>query len=329
MAFSIRKYLSNLYLSVAVEGNKCLVYGKVIKNGQVLRVIENSFECGEENIDIKFNEYIRKLENSAYFAYISILIHGPKQFAIPVCDSEGFAKFGLKYDLCRLVNVNEEWSIATYKSQIAQLIKFLNGLEPNLIYSPFSLLYEQILASGVPKLCTMYLYSQTDYVFVMVFKDQKMKFATCISMKHFENIIASSNDFKDFDIADIDNVIVSEENNLFNLAPLETSGDDMGNLSDLDSDEYMNLDQAIEHSVSNISKETTLLENMRQSIKEFYSSKLYEGDFIEQIVFYDGINLDSDFESMVASEIMIPFTLKQIDTVKSMNEIMIRDLNES
>ena len=59
MSFSVKKLFSNLFLSVVLEGNECIFFGQVFRNGKLLKTINAKFtDRNNDSIDEKIIQYI-------------------------------------------------------------------------------------------------------------------------------------------------------------------------------------------------------------------------------------------------------------------------------
>ena len=65
MSFSIKKLFSNLFLSVVIEGNECIFYGQVFRNGKLIKTTNAKFtDINIENVDEKIIKYIEEQEKA-------------------------------------------------------------------------------------------------------------------------------------------------------------------------------------------------------------------------------------------------------------------------
>ncbi|WXG60054.1 hypothetical protein VB002_14500 [Campylobacter concisus] len=75
MSFSIKKLFSNLFLSAVIEGNECVFYGQVFRNGKLIKTINAKFtDISIENVDEKVIKYIEEQEKAYFGVYISLFL---------------------------------------------------------------------------------------------------------------------------------------------------------------------------------------------------------------------------------------------------------------
>ena len=86
MSFSVKKLFSNLFLSVVLEGNECIFFGQVFRNGKLLKTINAKFtDINIDNIDEKIIKYIEEQEKTYFGVCHWSAGSGKNIFRITVC----------------------------------------------------------------------------------------------------------------------------------------------------------------------------------------------------------------------------------------------------
>ena len=86
MSFSVKKLFSNLFLSVVLEGNECIFFGQVFRNGKLLKTINAKFtDINIDNIDEKIIKYIEEQEKAYFGVCYWSAGSGENIFRITVC----------------------------------------------------------------------------------------------------------------------------------------------------------------------------------------------------------------------------------------------------
>lgn len=330
MIFWIKKFLSNLYISAVFKDKECQIYAKVIKDNKILKTLEAVFDLNENKaLDTKFNDYIKKQEKISNFAYLSVMINTSRQWALPTTTKEGYTKFGIDFSSVNIVVMPGDWSIFIYKDEIENLQNLFNGIEINLIYSPFALLYENIINIKNENKNVLYIYNHENSISMMVFDQNTMKFSSFFSTIKSDDGIDEYKELSSVDTSDLENVISKEDDKFDQLDSLEDINF-IENSSDREIFEDMNADFAniknLEESVDDISKETILMNYIRLSIEEYYKNDLYDSHFIDKILIFDDTKLEKSFLSLLESELLIETSIVEIDTLKDLNKLMIREL---
>ncbi|ANE36333.1 hypothetical protein CIG11343_1331 [Campylobacter iguaniorum] len=332
MASWIRKFLSSLYISVVIEDKECQVYGVLVKNGKILKTIEAVFDCNSLRVDPKFNEYIKRQEANVHSLYVSTLLYNPKQWAVPTITKDGYEKFNIDFNNANIVFMPGDWSIFIPRAELSNLTTFLNGLELNLVYSPFALLYDKIIKNGAKSGEILYIYNQKDCISMMVFRDNQMKFSAFFVTAKARDVFRDDRDLKPVDTTDLDNIILTEEDKFNELGSLDDLSNVVGSDKKDTFEDIQNIEsdigKTLEDSVRDIGKETVLLNDIRSAILEYYKNNLYDSDFIEEIVIFDSDKLNKSFIDTLNSELMIKAQIEPINIIKDMSEIMIRELKQ-
>ncbi|ABK82714.1 hypothetical protein Q4Y15_001180 [Campylobacter fetus] len=331
MASWIRKFLSTLYVSAVIKDNQCYTYARAIKNGKIIKNLEAVFDCTDGRVDIKFNEYLKKRESEYHSVYLSVLLNSPKQWAIPAVSKQDFSKFAIQYNSVDIVAVDNNWSIVVPKGEIAAFDSSLNRADADLIYSPFSILYESILRNMIKDKLILYIYNIEDSMTMMIFQNKEMRFSAYFDTRKDSSHLVDEKELSKEDTTDIDNVIEKEEDKLNELDGLDDlssviNSSKKESFEDLQSSEINDINRNLEDSVRDIGRETLLLNNIRLAIMEFYKNEAYRSDFIEHIMIFDGLKLEKSFLSILESELLIEADIQEINIENDMNDIMIREL---
>lgn len=326
----LRQFLSNLIVCVLQDGDKCRIHAQIVKNSKSIKSIELEFDVSGGKIDPKFNKQLRSLVNSVHSVYLSVLLSDAKQWALPVSSGDEFRKFGVNLSDSKVLQMPNSWSIVLPKDVLKGIEHFLNGTNPDLIYSPFALLYEKIrLTKQKPSGAVLYIYVQQTTCAMLIFDGEKMKFAAFFNS---QNSQVKQNEYplNTFDTHDLDTIITTEEDKINSL-------DSLGNLDDSDSNEFADIqstpepeaqsEESIEKSIQGIGKSMSLIGNMKIALDDFYKSGLYESDFVNSAVIYDCCGLiDEHFPDMVESEFMMESRIHAANAGEELISVIKREL---
>lgn len=325
----LRNTLTNLYLCINISENVCKLHGEFVKNKSVVKTIRKDFEIKNGKVDRLFNTYLQEQSKKAHFSYLSYLLHTERQWALPTNKTP--SDFNVDAKNSFVIRMPNNWSIFIPNYELNDISVFLNNISLDLAYSPFSLLYEQILQHQQKDKNTLYIYFQDDCVSVLIFKNQTMRFGM-----FFENTLKIAQ-IKDtlldpVDTTDIDTLIANEEEKMesfgilddFDNIELEQKEDfsDIQNIEDTDEDEEIDL----ETSVTIMGKVARLLDNIHESLQDYYSNPLYDSDFIDSIVIFDGVGIDINMTEGIKNEFLIEPLIFPINVSEDILKLVKRDL---
>lgn len=327
MSFSIRKLFSNLFLSVLIEAKECKIYGVILKNGKIVKKIETSFEHPENNkVNIKAIEYIKNYEKECSYMYISLFFDYISQGALPITDPNAYTKYGVDPNKVKIINMPSKWSIYANNIEIKLAKNILPNLQIDLLYSPFALLYKEIQKLGFPKNSTLYIYNHINSLAIAIFQEEKMKFGAFFVTSATDGIEEDDENLQQVDTSQIDELLLSEkESNSFEkLEPLES----LDNIKDLDfQDINTPEDKNIINSISVFGRDMKAYEYIVSAIDEYYSNEIYNAEFLEKIVFLSNTKASSTFLNYLESKLLLRVENHDINTMKIMNELMIKEIN--
>lgn len=334
MAFSIRRLFSNLFLSVVIEGSECVFYGRVFKNGKSIKTLNAKFtDINPTSIDDKVIQYIKRQEEAYYAVYIALFYNDRLQGALPTLQPDEFKKFNIKNDGITSINIANEFSIYTDILGISRMRDTFGKQSIDMLYSPIALLYTQVLRRGVSEKTTLYLYNHQDSAALAIFSEQKMKFATFITTDKVDNI-TPSDIFKKEDIAEIEDLIIKDEEGINSIDDFKSLDDLLNSDENKTKDDFEDLGYDINMPASNnvaasvtiFGRDMNMFKYITTAIKEFYKNPLYNGTFVEQIIIFDNAKTSATFLQYLQSELLVETAVYPVDTLHIMNDLMYEEL---
>lgn len=345
---ALQKYFSNVFVSVVRYGSEWQLYCKVIKNGSMIKRFSKVFTTdSEDELGKEVEEYIDSLYEQYSFVYISFFLNSMGQGAIKGTSNSDFEKNSV--DVKNVTHLSLEQSFSIYSSYID--INWAKNIFKNVgidfIFSPFSLTHELILKSSVVDERILYLLNHEDFIAMSVYEQNELNFASFFRTATDENLVAGD---------EVDNWEEAEEekgvSNLIELDSLDEGGDEFSSLEDLDDlddldhmDEQEDSTQAATFSdieekdkdlghFSNdaggedlelFGRDLLVYKYLSSSIKEFYKNELYNGDFIDKVVIYDGYEISPDLIDLIENELMLDIEIHKIDIGESVCDMSIKE----
>ncbi|WP_169784078.1 hypothetical protein [Campylobacter curvus] len=332
MSFSIRRLFSNLFLSAVIEGTECLFYGRVFRNGKVIKTINAKFtDIDPQNVDQKVIDYIKLQEKSYFGVYISLFFNEDSQGAVPTVNEEEYKKFNISsYGLTSL-KMQDDWSIYADLLAIKKVRDTFGDGSVDLIYSPISLMFFELLKRGISPKTTLYLYIHADSFALSIFKNKQMKLSTFFRIEDSQSAPSDDQMFKEEDITDIDNLIIKEEEDAGSLDDFKSldeilNGDKLKDFEDLNYELNMPASTNVEKSVAIFGRDMSMFSYITAAMKEFYQNPIYDGDFIEQVVIFENTKTSATFVQYLQAELFVETSVYPINTLHIMNELMQKEI---
>lgn len=328
MSFSVKKLFSNLFLSVVLEGNECIFFGQVFRNGKLLKTINAKFtDINIDSIDEKIIKYIEEQEKAYFGVYVSVFFNDDSQGALPSVSFDEYKKFNINTKNLTSLIMQDSWSIYANLNAIKKYKNLFGQDSVDLIYSPIALLFHELLKRGISPKTTLYLYIHEHSFTLAIFKDKQMKLSTFLNMSGVEETNQESESLKEEDITDIDNLIIKEENDATSLDDFKSlddflSDDKPKEFEDLNYELNMPASTNVEKSVAIFGYDMKMFDYIVKAVKEFYENPLYSGDFIEQIIVFENTKTSATFLQYLQSELLVETSVYPVNTNHIMNEIM-------
>ena len=359
MSLNLRRYFSNLFVSVILEDGQCHLMGRVLKNGHVIKTFENVFDNKDsDKLDSKVISFLENKEKEYNAMYTAFYLDSLGQGAIAGSDISDFAKHSVDVKNVTYINVEKKnWALYASFIDIKFARTLFSSIPLDLLYSPFILLFHLIKRDGGRKKPTLYMYNHKDSFALGVFKEDSLLFGAFFRTamnQEVSNDEMLNQEFED----NWDNV--EEENGVENLIELDDiendSDDEFGDLDDIESldemDEHISLedddspmfednsfeepleeDDGMEHfsgdaasSMELFGRDMMAFKYIKSSIEEFYQNTNYESDFIEDIVIYDNHSMSKTVLQILESELMMKVEIKDVKTLELMLDVATLDM---
>lgn len=342
----LRNFVAQLLICVVFEENKHSVKARSTKNGKIIKSYEKSFEDRK-----KLLQYVDTLSQNFQLYYISVFCDNAAQGLAPVSSASELSRFGAPKNVATLNLLNAQ--IYTPKSVIKEYQKLFEDYgEVDLIYSPFMLLYHCIGKTKPPKdKTTLYVFRHSIYLALMVCETKRILFGKFydVSVQDFEG--------EDISTEEVSTDTMNEMSDEMNFdEPLANSeaGKELGALINEDkgaeNSDAPNLGAENEKKIAPISAPPPMNDaNTRQiassamnlsnfgsdmdmcacifkGVQEFYQNPLYNGKFIDELVFFDNTEISQAVLDYIEGEIFIKPKVVKIDTFALMSELMRKEL---
>lgn len=342
---AFQKYVSNLFVSVVRYGDEWQIYSKVKKNGSILKKFSKVFpveNSEDEVVSKKIEEYIDSLYDEYNYVYVSYFLDSMGQGAIKGVSSADFSKHSVDPKSINPVHINKQWSVYASYIDIKWVKNRFQEIGIDFIYSSFVLIYHFLQDSNYSQKPTLYLLNHEDFITIAIFQEDVLLFGAFFKTSTDNNLVAGEeveNWEEEEEVSNVDEVISLEDSDS------EDDGD-FDSLEDLDDLDAIESDVSAEDSFSDVEdqEENTLghfddneetlelygrdmliYKYLERSINEFYRNPLYESDFLEKIVFYDGFEMSTDLIDMVETELMLNIEIHKLNIGEVVCDISIKD----
>lgn len=331
MFFKIRSFLSNLCVLLVEKGDSCEVNARIYKNSVIKKSYKAEFPIKDGKIVDDYNLFLKKHSKEVHSTYCAIVLSSVRQWAVPVDNKEGYERFSISIENSSIVKMPGGWSIFTAKDELKDLIKIVNDTEINLVYSPFAILFEKIKENSTKKGVTLYIYVEKSNSTMLVFDDFIMKFGEFYN----HNIQNKKKEDEEIDIIklkDFDDILEGEEAKLQELSGIEPLDNVVPGdyFSDIQSSEDIGeqSEEELEMSVEKSGRTISLVEFIKGSVSNFYSSTLCDSVFIDNITVFDACGLiENNFYDLIYDEFLIKPVIKRTDIIDDTMKLIKRDLH--
>jgi len=340
MSFSnmIQKYFTSLFISVVAEDNSYRVFCKAIKNFKQKDKFEKIFPVkpNAEFLNKELENYLTSLQDKYNFVYITFLLDSMGQGAIKGVKAEDFSKFSVDSKNIKSVKFNT-WSVYASFIDINWIHKIYSKVGLDFIYSPFVILHNLLSQHKLKVKSTLYLLNQKDSITLAVFKEDTLNFGVFYKII-LEDGLESSEDIENWEeeeeAEDVEDLAIlddeSSEEELTDLSKLDALD------SDYESDEFIDardsqsdkdVDDDIDmEDIALYGRDLHIFKFLSRVLKEYYNNPIYDGDFIEKMVIFDGYDMSKEIISSLEEDLYLDLEMHKINISEIVCDLSIGEI---
>ncbi|WP_263832007.1 hypothetical protein [Sulfurospirillum oryzae] len=348
----LQKKFQNLFVAVVLNETECVLRCKVIKDGSIQKTFTKTFPLSSplEALDKALENYLLSLQDEYTFVYISFLLSSLGQGAISGTGNASFSKHHVDMQNVHHVSLFNQWSAYASYIEIKWAKNLFSEVGLDLIYSPFILLSDFVVSQKLKSKPTCYILNCQDFFILAIFEEKHLHFGAFFKTQS-DTSFTRSDDVNDWENEQAEEDIVSsdsmpemvkeeeEREGIEELSELE----ELGELEDIDdlrsTDSFSDIeDKAIVHfkGMEDIKEEDMNLElygrdllvykYLRSSLEEYYHNPLYQSEFIDEIIIFDGYEISSELIHQLEDELMMDVEIHKVDVGDRMCDIAIAEV---
>ena len=330
----IRRFFSVLYLSAVIQSKKCIFYGEAYKGTTLIKTIKNEFDLEESSkISDRIKEYLKNLQKEYKWVYLSLFFDALEQGAFEAKNAENLEKLGIKTKEITCINPAKNWLIYAKLSDVKAAESKFGDTDIDVLYSPIVLMQKEIEKQKLSTAKTLFIYACKEIFAICITSGNGVKYATVCKLDEDDDDLARPLTAKGHKQARKMDFITNVDESFNNMDGLENlddmlkTGDSQEEFADLDYDINMPESTDVTASVSIFGRDMSMYRYISLALKEFYSNPLYEGDFIENVVIFDATERTSaTFLHYLENELLVKTAVYPVDTLKTMTELMKKEL---
>lgn len=327
MILSIRQYLTTAYIALALNDSVYFVHTRIIRNNKIIKNTTKEFD----NLT-KLLKYINEVTKVSYFYYFGIFFESVGQGAISDINPETLEKFHinkndiipLKLDTFYIYANNQEVNkaVALFEEQ---------NIDVDFILSPFAILYKQIKPLNVfnSKKIVFYILKYTNYITLMIIKEKKLLYATFFYTRKQNDITSLGGSENDYIKSGVEDIVEQKEDDEDLFKESDMVFENIENMDNLENIENLSLDN-IEEDDAETEKEDLktfvvdmdLFDCIKTALNDYYSSDMYDSDFIEDIVLFSDKRISRSVVSLIENDLLIKPHIYDINILEQMINIM-------
>ncbi|WP_245945628.1 hypothetical protein [Helicobacter didelphidarum] len=332
-----RPLFATVLIGVNYNSNMCIV--KVVKkrSGRIVEETNKEFKILNGELSVEVMKYIKRLKSRYAYSYLCILSKTQDQVLVPGVKKNTFGNFGVSEKDYQMVKLPSAFAFMLKEDVLDYQKAFKKAKGLDFLFSPFVLLFfkAKSFIGDHPKLFAL---QEKETLAILVATRKEILYGAFLlmsttssvtnvsqtdipsSLATSDTLIATSSTAKGIDdlnteLSGVDEELADLDSFDFNNIGVETTDE---NISGTSSDDE---DSSTMDSLNDLGRSTGIINLLQASIKDFYQNSLYEGDFIEEIVFFDCYGMSTQAVDNVRSNLMIDLSLVTLDLSKELTNL--------
>ena len=316
---SLKKRLTNQFLAVIVYEDSCNIKQKIVKNSKLLHKEEFNFDIkSKDDLGGKVINFINTLQEEHDNTYIALFLNTLGQGIIPICDENALSKFNVDHKNVKSICKDNRFLMYATLIDVKWADKLFQRTGLDFVFSPF-LVLDFFIKKAMKKESynkeevVLYILNTNNALTLMIQKGDTLLYGAFFNIAKGEDLLYT--DYSD----DVEDDTVMDELNLDDISDLEM--DDI-----LDVSNQSNFVTNILQSNANISEEDErIIKYLNSSLKEFYSNKLYNSEFITAARIYDDVGINEGVMKYIENELLLDTSAENISVSDVILELSMQE----
>ncbi len=267
----------------------------------------------------EFEAWYEELRRTYPRTYTAAMLDTYNQGALPGCGASVLQTFGVDAALVHTLCVDGRWSAYVSLVEMKWFEQKFKGIELDLLFSPFVLLYEKS-RKFLDETPGLFLLHQKGVAYLMVLSLDRMWYAQVVIASESgteEPAMEEEDEELSFDLE----MLGDEEED--EVAPI-SDVDILGKFKEGDEASAEGDETALEQLEYNLN----LFEEVKEAINRFYRDERYPQTFIEKVTVFDADELGGDFVRYVEDELFMEATLHRFDPIETMASLVPQEVGK-
>ncbi len=318
---TIKKRLTNQFISVMVFEERCKIKHKIVKNGVLIHLEEFNFDIPSKDfLGEKVIKFLHKLQDEYENTYIALFLNTFGQGVIPGCDIERLQDFNIDKDSVKTICVDDRFLMYATHIDIKWAEKLFSKVGLDFIFSPFLVLNYfikeyQKKEEYQPKETILYILNTQNAITLMIEHGDRLLYGSFLNVAKEENPLYSEYG----ESSNIDDDIEFDDNEL-DLDDSDLELDDIGEAGENDFSSNLLEDEML---LDEQDKRT--IKYIDSSLKEFYANDKYDSNFISSVKIYDDAGISEGVLIHLQDDLLLDTSAQNISVSSVLLELSIQE----
>lgn len=306
---SVKKRFTIQLIGIVLEEDRCGIYVKKVKNSKIIYSNIKYFEIqSKDNLSKEVSNYINSLQNGQEQTYVALFLNTLGQGAISGCGKEVYEKFGVDKTSVKSICIDKNFTIYASLIDINWMDKVFSKVGLDFIFSPFLVLNYFCKKDSGDDEVKLYILNTNNGLTMMIKNGKKLLYGSFFNVSCEENVL-----HEDFE-SKVSNDTIDLDEELFDELDIEDDSD----LQEIDDgSDYEDI--VLQNNL--VEKDARFVKYLDASLKEFYSSDLYESAFISKVKIYDCAGMNEEVIKHIENELLLDTSAENINLLEAVAQI--------
>ena len=303
----LKKRLLYRFIIVYLQDDSVFVHIYDIKNIKILNSDMQNFELKKRNeLTNEVIDFINKKQREVIRSYIITLVNSLGQGIIPTCNKNKFKKFNIDEKYIYYICIDNLFTNYVTKADIRWLQKIFAPVGIDLIFSPFIVLKKLIENYEIQKdEVVLFVLYHNLYATLIVYKNGKYIYGNFFNTFDEQNPL-----YTDYENSN-ENEIEDETFEIDEI--LEEDFEDIPSIDLNDSVDNAKNELNYKIMIDLVEENRNFAYQLSNSLKEFYSNKIYDSNFVDKIVIFSEDSVDINLIEYIENELFLSVDTEMIE----------------
>ena len=306
---AIRPLFSNVFIAINIDNGNCHIHILRVKKDRVIEEIEREFKIIDGALPINAIRLIETYKKYP-FSYVGIIAKTYNQNIFHTSKIDSLNEIGIDITEYKMLKFQGGWGVYIKRNEINEIQKIFSKIYGvDYIFSPFFIIY-QVIQETLDDTLRLYILQEKSNIAILIADKLKVYFGGYF-------LIESEVRDEKNETPPLDSMIEKHEDPLDEFEDLSL---DFIQEADKTDEDFSQDTQEASQAVDELTKASTIVSIIQNSLNEFYSNDFYDEGFVQEVVFLDNTAMIPETLSYIEQATLLDVKRQQINLMDELLE---------